>query len=548
MNFLDKGKKILWIAHRYELLEQAKDAFYTKVAFDDIFKSKTSFNYRIISGIHDKPVNIKATDDIIFASKDSLNSGFNYLYNNWLKGQEEVFLIVDEAHHATAKTYRKLINNVRDKVKTFRMVGLTATPFRTAQSEQGLLGKVFPDDIIYKIDLRTMIDRGILAQPKFESVETKFNMNSVLSDEEITNLKYFDIDKIGKYAAKTIAENDQRNKIIVNRYVENESKYKPAIVFALNQDNAIALNALFTQKGVKAEWILSSIRDIATGVTISKEMNKEKSDKFRKGEFDVLINVNIATEGADYPKVQSIFLARPTISSILMTQMVGRGLRGPEANGTKDAYIVSFIDDWQDRVSWVNPESVLIGEPIDPKDPETSKNIIRLISIKNLEDFAILTDKYLNRERYEQLQKLEFIERIPVGIYHFSILNSIKDNNEIVENEKNVEVLVYDNLMKSYQDFMSNLPNFFKINKLDNKDNLTEIELDQLCPKIEEEYFSNCPNCPGYLPQDIKDILQYYAQYEAIPQFIELKNREKFDLTKVADEIISKDLAESKKH
>jgi len=152
-NYIDNNKKILWIAHRHELLEQALETF-KKNAYSNILKNKKSFNYRIISGLssHDKPVNIKATDDIIIASKDSLNSGLEYLLHNWIKDKnDELFLVIDEAHHATAKTYRKLINSLKNSVNEFRMLGLTATPFRTAESEIGLLEKVFPDEWILQM-------------------------------------------------------------------------------------------------------------------------------------------------------------------------------------------------------------------------------------------------------------------------------------------------------------------------------------------------------------------------------------------------------------
>ena len=533
-NFLDKDKKILWIAHRHELLEQAKLTFHERLAFKDIFVSKKSFNYRIISGIHDKPINIKSSDDILISSKDSLNAGFDHLYNNWLKGNKEIFLVVDEAHHATAKTYRKLIKNLKDKVEQFRMIGLTATPFRTVEVEQGLLAKVFPDDIIYKVDLRTLISRGILSKPNFEEVNTDFDMTKLLSPDQLENLKYFDIDTIGKETAKTIAENDTRNWIIVNRYKNNKSKYKQTIVFALNQDNAIALKKLFEEVGVNADYVLSSIKDLATGVTLSSKENKEKIDRFRKGSLEVLINVNILTEGADFPNVQSIFLARPTISSILMTQMIGRGLRGEKAGGTKDAYIVSFIDNWKDKVSWVNPEKLLIEENIDfnDVDTETKKQIIRLVSISKIEEFASLTNKLIDST---ELQKLNFIERIPLGIYHFSILNQIDDDEE---REKNCEVLIYDNIRQSYIDFINALPDFFKKHKLTDKDNLSESELISLTEMIDDEFFFGCIKYPGYREEDIKDILQYYAQTESEPKYIELKDRDKYDLTQVANDIL----------
>ena len=540
-NIIDKNKKVLWIAHRHELLEQAKNTFAEKLRFNDIFKNKKSFSYRILSGIHDRPVNIKASDDIIFSSKDSLNAGFDHLYNNWIKNKtDEIFLVIDEAHHATAKTYRKLIKNIQSKVSQFRILGLTATPFRSAEKEQGLLTKVFPDDIIYKIDLRTLIRLGILSEPYFEDVNTGQNFIKDLSDEQIQQINYFDIEKIGNKIAKTIAINDERNLIIVNKYITQKDKYKQTIVFALNVENAIALNALFKKEGVKSDYVVSAIKDLATGVTLSTRENKNKIAKFRNGELEVLINVNILTEGADFPKVQSIFLARPTISSILMTQMIGRGLRGLKAGGTKEAYIVSFIDEWQNKISWVNPEKLFIEENVDfdDKDIETQKRLIRLVAINKIEEFAILTNQIIEPEKREELEKLNFIERFPIGIYQFRFLHE-GDKEPI---EKHCEVLVYDNIQQSYNDFLNALPAFFVSNKLTDKDILTEVELDKYSNIVEQEFFYDCLKYPAYLPQDIKDILQYYAVQEEIPPFIELKDREKFDIDKIASEIIEKDL------
>lgn len=536
-NYLAKDRKILWIAHRHELLEQAKATFHHRLAFKDILGDKTSFNYRLISGLHDKPVHIRATDDIIISSKDSLNSGFEYLHKNWLKGNKEVFLVVDEAHHATAKTYRKLISNLKEKVEQFQMIGLTATPFRTAENEQGLLAKVFPDDIVYKIDLRSLISRGILSEPIFEEVSTEMDMTKVISEEQLENLKYFDIDSIGRETAKTIAENDARNWVIVNRYVKNRKKYKQTIVFALNQDNAIALRKLFLEKGVKADYVLSAVKDSVDGFKSPSRVNKEKIDRFRNGELDVLINVNILTEGMDVPKVQSVFLARPTISSILMTQMIGRGLRGEKAGGTKDAYIVSFIDEWKDKVAWVNPEKLFIEENIDfdDKDVETKKRLIRLISISKIEEFAILTNQILDITAKLELEKLDFIERIPLGIYHFTILDRSMNGEE---RAKHCEILIYDNIRQSYLDFINSLPLVFKKHKLSSREYLTDDELSSLAQSIDDDYFFGCVKQPGYNIQDIKDVLQFYAQNEDIPKYIELKDRKKYDISVVAKHII----------
>lgn len=543
-NFLDKNKKVLWVAHRHELLEQAKNTFTQKLAYKDIFQEKDNFNYRILSGIHDKPINIKATDDLIIASKDSLNAGFDYLYKKWIHNNtDEIFLVIDEAHHATAKTYRKLISNIWENVQSFRLLGLTATPTRTAESEQGLLKKVFPDDIIYKIDLKTLIRLGILSEPIFEEVETGINFIKDLSDDEIKLINTFDIDSIGDKIAETIANNRERNYTIVEKYIGNKEKYKQTLIFALNVDNAIALNKLFNEKGVKSDFVISNVKDAVTGVTsnFTKE-NKVKIDNFRDGKLEVLINVNILTEGTDVPNVQSVFLTRPTISTILMTQMIGRGLRGPKAGGTKEAFIVSFLDDWQDKIAWINPEKLFIEENVDfnNTDKETKKQLIRLVSISKIEEFAILTNSIIDPETKAELEKLDFIERIPKGIYQFKYL--VKSEGEY--KEKNCEILVYDNIESSYQNLIETLPYFVSDNQLEDREELSEMELNLYSKKIEEEFFYGVEKYPAYSKNDIKDLLHYYIVQGELPHYIELKDRDKFDVDKIAYDIYEKDLGE----
>jgi superfamily II DNA or RNA helicase len=76
--------------------------------------------------------------------------------------------------------------------------------------------------------------------------------------------------------------------------------------------------------------------------------------QFRRNEIDVIINIRMLTEGTDVPDVQTVFLTRQTTSAILLTQMVGRALRGPKFGGTKEAYIVPFIDDWRQIINWAS--------------------------------------------------------------------------------------------------------------------------------------------------------------------------------------------------
>ena len=136
---INRGKKILWIAHRKELLDQAAETFQAH-AYADYLTKVASFRYRIVSGDreHDRTRTICKTDNVLFASKDSIGKNLDAL-KKWFGSEEELYLVIDEAHHATAKTYRTIIDLVKKRIKRSKIIGLTATPFRTAESEQGLL-------------------------------------------------------------------------------------------------------------------------------------------------------------------------------------------------------------------------------------------------------------------------------------------------------------------------------------------------------------------------------------------------------------------------
>ncbi|MEH2230773.1 MAG: DEAD/DEAH box helicase, partial [Nostoc sp.] len=424
-NFINNKKKVLWIAHRHELLDQALETLQLN-AYSSLLSNVSGFRYRIISGHpkHDRPVNIQKTDDIIIASKDSLNSGLDHLLKNWVGHLHEVLLVVDEAHHATAKTYRKLINAVKDDLSkrvhhnSFKMLGLTATPFRTDESEKGLLKLVFPNDIIFSEHLRTLVARGILAEPIFENLETKIEIKQKLTAQEIKAIDNFD--RLPQDIAKRIAEDSKRNNQIVAHYKKNQERYKPLLVFAIDVIHAVALNKVFKDAGINSDFIVAAVKDLTTGTTIAAKDNKEKIQKFRNGELEVLINVEILTEGTDLPNVQTVFLTRPTTSTILMTQMIGRALRGQKAGGTEKAYVVSFIDEWENKINWVNPEKLDgRGGQFDGKPILSSHRIARLISIEMIEEFARIMDDSRDTTGIEEL---EFLKRVPLGIYRFSIL------------------------------------------------------------------------------------------------------------------------------
>jgi ATP-dependent helicase IRC3 len=545
-NFINNKKKVLWIAHRHELLNQALETVKLS-AYSSLLSNVSGFRYRIISGHpeHGRPVDIKKEDDIIIASKDSLNSGLDYLLNNWVRYLPEILLIVDEAHHATAKTYRKLINAVKDNMQKrghqdgFKMLGLTATPLRTDENEKGLLKLVFPNDIVFSEHLRNLINRGILAEPIFESLETKIPIKKKLTPRDIKKIE--DFDKLPKDIAEEIAKSYERNLIIVNHYLKNRKKYKPLLIFAIDVIHAIALNKMFKHKGVNSDYVVSAVQDSITGASIAVKDNKEKIQKFRNGELEVLINVEILTEGTDLPNVQTVFLTRPTASTILMTQMIGRALRGQKAEGTEKAYVVSFIDEWEDKINWVNPEKLHFGEDAEfiEKEIPANNRIARLISIEMIEEFARIMNDSIDTT---QLEELEFLKRVPVGIYRFSIIPSNPDTEAIEPLPKNYEVLLYDDTEEAYDNFVNDLAVLCQGIDLKDREILSEKELENLLLTAKKIYFPDCQSLLGYRDEDVENILRFYAHTGEKPEFLGFSERRKCDLSVVARHIYDNSL------
>lgn len=547
-NAIDKKKKILWIAHRQMLLDQAAESF-QKFAYTEVVPHISSFCFRIISGSsnHDRTSDILPSDNLLIVSKDSIGRNIERL-DQWLQGEKELYLIVDEAHHSTAKTYRKVIDYVKAKIPNLKIIGLTATPFRTAEKEQGLLAKIYTDGIskgrvvhndvgiTYQIGLKELINRQILAKPVFESFYTDEEYGDSLGVDAWESIQHLDV--LPDEIAQQMADSAARNKLIVETYKAKQNEYGQTILFAVNVIHAIQLTSLFKKAGIKADFIVSSVKDAITGITISREDNERKLDDYRNRNLQVLINVNILTEGVDLPKTKTVFLARPTVSSILMTQMVGRALRGTAAGGTSIAYIVSFVDHWSEHIAWVNPESLFDGNnEFQDIASERAKRDLRMIAISKIEEFAAILDDAVDTTA---LEKVPFKQRIPVGMYAFTYL----EENGM---DHAYQVMVYDSTQDSYKNLMDSLPSLFKSFGA-TEEYLTEKQLDEMEAQCRDSFFCG-EMIPPYEKKDVINILKYYAQYEAIPKFYTFAevDRNKLDISKIAQHIWDEDMGERKR-
>ena len=291
------GEAGLVLAHRGELLDQAA-------------RSILTVSPGLTVGIEQAGLTAPANADVVVASVPTVGreKGISRLDKFFKRFR---WIVTDEAHHATATTYRNVYEHLgfscdkdnRVAPAETLMLGVTATPKRTDNIG---LEYVF-DDIAFARSSRWMIEQGYL---------TDLSYHRVYSDESLDNVAV----RRGEFAEDELADavnTVRRNQLIVSSYVQY-SKDKRAIVFCVDVEHVHDVTNLFVMAGIKAESI--------TGDTPAK-LRKATIRRFREGETKVLVNCMVATEGFDVPRIDCVILARPTKSSLVYIQMLGRGMR-----------------------------------------------------------------------------------------------------------------------------------------------------------------------------------------------------------------------------
>lgn len=233
--------------------------------------------------------------------------------------EEPGIIVIDEAHHALAKTYKEMWK----RFPKAKFLGLTATPCR-------LNGKGFTDlfDVLVQSwDVPEFISKGRLATYDFVSIK---------SDGMTQRL----IDSLQKRGADGDYQNKEMDMLLnkkpsierLYQSLEEFGKDRKGIVYAINISHAQKITKLYQEHGVKAIAI-----DSKTPAT----ERQQDIEAFKKGDIQVLVNVDIFSEGFDCPDVEFVQLARPTLSLAKYLQMVGRGLR--VAKGKKNCVIIDNV-------------------------------------------------------------------------------------------------------------------------------------------------------------------------------------------------------------
>lgn len=237
-------------------------------------------------------------------------------------------VIVDEAHLINNRAqgmYRKFIDNLRELEPRMRVIGLTATPYRLGQ---GLVteGKdALFDGIVSPVTIEELIDGGYLAR----LVSTQ---NDIAMSERLTK----GVRKVnGEYAKDELEQRyntDENNRYIVRKTLELAGDRKAWLIFCTGIRHAFDMRDALREAGVSAETV--------TGQTPINE-RAQILDDFKAGRIRALTNVNVLTTGFDYPDIDLIVMARPTLSPGLYVQMAGRGMR-VKSGEYKDCAVLDF--------------------------------------------------------------------------------------------------------------------------------------------------------------------------------------------------------------
>ncbi|SPD75456.1 DEAD/DEAH box helicase [uncultured Desulfobacterium sp.] len=299
-------KQMLVLAHRAELLDQACE------------KIRRANPYLTVA-VEQADRTADPECDVVVASVPTLGrKGSRRLTG--LDPDRFFLIVVDEAHHATADTFKRVLKYLDVFMPETRklLVGFTATPKR---GDGVGLDAVF-QEIVYSRSLPEMIKAGHLSPVAAYRVETDIDLSRVKT-------------RMGDFVTSQLSRAvniEERNDLIVKVF-HTHLEGKQTLCFCVDVAHALSLAQAFNREGVSAAAV--------TGHMDRAEREKEL-EKFRVGKTSVLANCMVLTEGYDEPSVEGIILARPTKSTLLYTQMIGRGTR--LYPGKKNVTVVDIVD------------------------------------------------------------------------------------------------------------------------------------------------------------------------------------------------------------
>ncbi|WP_027868610.1 DEAD/DEAH box helicase [Eubacterium sp. AB3007] len=313
--------RLLFVAHRKEILEQSIEKFQEVL---------NDFNFGELYVDGRKPSDIEH----LFISVQSLNSA---RLTEWTSPDYYDFIIVDEFHHASAKSYQGLLTHYQPKI----LLGLTATPDRMDGED---ILKYFDGRIASRMLLGEAIDRNLLSTFQYFGVTDQVDYQKL----HWLNGRYDVRELESVYTADTARCQLVLRK--VREYVADMAEVK-GLGFCVSVAHAEYMARYFNEQGVPS---------IALSAQSIDDIRDDAKRRLVKGEIKFIFVVDLYNEGVDIPEVNTILFLRPTESATVFLQQLGRGLR--IAEGKDCLTVLDFVGRANKRYKFAAKYEALVGK------------------------------------------------------------------------------------------------------------------------------------------------------------------------------------------
>lgn len=302
----EKYKRVLFVAHKEEILRQAANSFQNVRKSDD---------YGFFDGDE------KCTDkSVIFASVATLGKS-EYLNETYFSKDYFDYVVIDEFHHAVNDQYMRIVEYFKPQF----LLGLTATPERMDGRN---IYEICDYNVPYEISLKDAINKGMLVPFHYYGIFDKTDYSQL---HQVRG-KYDD-----RELNQTYIGNERRYELIYKNYCKYGSKR--ALGFCCSKEHAKDMAKEFCRRGIPSVAVYSDAHG---------EYTEDRSiaiQKLMQGEIRVIFSVDMFNEGVDIPAVDMVMFLRPTESPIVFLQQLGRGLR--KSMGKEYLNVLDFIGNYE---------------------------------------------------------------------------------------------------------------------------------------------------------------------------------------------------------
>ena len=299
-------ERVLFVAHREEILKQAAQSFKNVRNSDD---------YGFFDG------ESKCTDkSMIFASVATLGRS-EYLNNKYFAPDYFNYIVIDEFHHAVNDQYQRIVNYFKPQF----LLGLTATPERMDGRN---IYEICDYNVPYEISLKEAINKGMLVP---------FHYYGIFDDTDYSKLHIVRGRYDEKELNKTYIGNVHRYELIYKYYCKYGSRQ--ALGFCCSKEHAREMAREFSSRGIPSVAVFSDASGEYT------EKRNVAIQKLKNGEIRAIFSVDMFNEGVDSTSVDMVMFLRPTESPIVFLQQLGRGLR--KCRGKEFLTVLDFIGNYE---------------------------------------------------------------------------------------------------------------------------------------------------------------------------------------------------------